>query len=52
MSGIEITLKCLLCYLLAIKSQKKKNYFGVGIVNVYLLQIDVLPLKKKKEIFD
>ena len=47
----EITLKYLLCYLLAIKSQKKKkkNYFGVGIMNVYLLQIDVLSLKKKKK---
>lgn len=45
----EITLKYLLCYLLAIKSQK--NYFGVGIVNVYLLQIDVF-FKKEKEIFD
>ena len=45
----EIILKYLLCYLLAIKSQKKTNYFGVGIMNVYLLQIDALSLKKKKK---
>lgn len=45
----EITLKYLLRYLLAIKSQKKPNYFGVGIMNVYLLQIDALSLKKKKK---